>query len=138
MSNVTNKEIAAVFKEAKKYIARKIGETVYGQGECHTKTTFICVAIKMCAECGQSAEAIKVAERIIKTRLDGCFTLSEWLDTKLGENLELNYFDKDIFSKLQAHRIAWLDKLAQEFSNNPTDKYVIGPVVDKTPELAYN
>lgn len=32
----------------------------------------------------------------------------------------------------------WLDKLTQEFSNNPTDKYVIEPVVDKTPELAYN
>ena len=113
------KQIAQVFKEAKKYLWDGAGDRNYFINK------FICLAIKRSLKFNintQYEEAAYEALQIIEERLDGFSTVGEWLWQKGG--VDTSFFDVSsrnqknyVFRQLQLYRHRWLDSLIKEFSN---------------------
>jgi hypothetical protein len=107
MKPVSNKEIASVFKEAKKYLA-----TSESDAENVSKTFYICVAITNVSDINHRQwYSCSKAKKIIDERLDGYFTVGIWL--------KVNGFIKNTntnINQLQKYRHRWLDSLIKEFS----------------------
>jgi hypothetical protein len=103
MKKVSNKEIAAVFKEAKKYLS------LNGSG---SKYIYICMAINEVAV-KDSTQWVKYrrAKEIIDERLGGACTVVSWLQKN-------NLIKKDNvdYDQVQQYRHRWLDSLIKEFS----------------------
>lgn len=103
---VTNKEIAAGFAAAKKYLWDGVSPQTFVYLPIH-----ICVAIDKAANKRKITVKIRDAcKRVITSRLGGCTTFRGWLKSK---GVTITEADEP---KLQAHRHAWLDLLIKEFS----------------------
>ena len=103
---VTNKEIAAGFAAAKKYLWDGVSSQIRVYSPEH-----ICIALSCAFD--RRKITVKVRERcqeIISQRIDECPTLESWLNSKGVKNTELTR------QRMQAHRHAWLDLLIKEFS----------------------
>ena len=101
-----------VFKRAKQRLAMDFKETLNGSG----KEKFICIAITTAAAYTKrmTSRDIERCEGIIKSRMDGAYTLENWLvDRGCIPVAFLN--DRNILDRIQAHRHAWLDLLIAEF-----------------------
>jgi hypothetical protein len=101
-----------VFTRAKQRLAMDFKETLNGSG----KEKFICIAITVAAaNCKRMTdEDVERCEDVIKSRMDGVYTLECWLVDRgciPGEFLH----DHNILDRIQAHRHAWLDLLIAEF-----------------------
>jgi len=107
MKTVSNKEIAAVFKEAKKYLA-----TSENDAQNVSKTFYICIAINTVSDINHRQwYSCSKAKDIIDERLDGEYTVGTWL--------KVNGFIKTTsnnINQLQKYRHRWLDSLIKEFS----------------------
>lgn len=108
MKLTPNKEIAAVFKEAKKYLA-----TSKSDAENVSKTFYICIAITKVSDADyRQWDSCSKAKNIIDERLDGKYTVGSWL--------AVNGFIKSTafanINQLQKYRHRWLDSLIKEFS----------------------
>ena len=98
---VTNKQIALVFREAKK-------DLHIGANASLHKSKYICLAID--GRVNLPIEHRKAALAIIKERLEDKYTLAEWLASK-----GVSYEDMTD-ARLHAHRHKWLNSLSKEFS----------------------
>lgn len=96
---VTNKQIALVFREAKKDL--RISSSLHA-------SKYICISIK--GRVNLPIEHREAAIAIIGERLEGEHTLENWLASK-----GVSYEDMTD-TRLHAHRHIWLNKLIKEFS----------------------
>lgn len=104
---VSNKEIAVVFKKAKKYLAKSWPES---------KNIYICIAINevmnrnhvLCNSC-------TAAKTIIAQRLEGSPTVGSWLKDN-GFITSSSFTHTNSQNQLQEYRHRWLDSLIKEFS----------------------
>ena len=101
-----------VFKQAKQHLAKDYSETC----NAPTKEKFICIAITVAAaHCKRVTDGdTERCEDVIKSRMDGEYTLEGWLADRgciFGEFLN----DHNILDRIQAHRHAWLELLIAEF-----------------------
>lgn len=96
---VTNKQIALVFREAKKDL--RISSSLHA-------SKYICIAIK--GRVNLPIEHREAAIAIIEERLEGEHTLEGWLASK-----GVSYEDMSD-TRLHAHRHIWLNTLIMEFS----------------------
>jgi len=106
MKPISNKEIAAVFKEAKQYLA-----TSESDAKNLSKTFYICLAITQVSDVNHRQwYSCSKAKNIIDERLDGEYTVGTWL--------KVNGFIKNTtnINQLQKYRHRWLDSLIKEFS----------------------
>ena len=107
MKQASNKEIAAVFKEAKKYLA-----TSENDAQNVSKTFYICIAITKVSDINHSQwDRCSRAKSIINERLAGEYTVGTWL--------KVNGFIKSTntpINQIQKYRHRWLDSLIKEFS----------------------
>ena len=104
---VTNKEIAAGFAAAKKYLWDGVSPQIV---MFHLPAP-ICTALARASD--RRKITVKVRKRckeIIAQRIDRLSTLESWLNSKGVKNAELTR------QRMQAHRHAWLDLLIKEFS----------------------
>jgi hypothetical protein len=107
MKQVSNKEIAAVFKEAKKYLATSKGDN---------KTTYICIAINEVSDTKYRLfNSCVCARSIINERLGESFTVGSWLAHN-GFITNNDFNDRKYQNQLQKYRHRWLDSLIEEFS----------------------
>lgn len=109
MKPVSNKEIAVIFKEAKKYLAKCLDDNL---------PNYICFAIDKVAENNHTKRhSCSRAKRIINERLGKSFTVFNWLVSNgfMKENNfeDINHHEHD---QLQKYRHRWLDSLIKEFS----------------------
>jgi hypothetical protein len=101
-----------VFKQAKRCLAMDYSETC----NTPTKEKFICIAVTTAAAYTKrmTVADVKRCEGIVKSRMDGEYTLESWLvDRGCIPVKFLN--DRNILDRIQAHRHAWLDLLIAEF-----------------------
>ncbi len=109
MKTVSNKEIAVVFKKAKKHLSL----TCSG-----SKQIYICMAINEVAikDITQWVNCHR-AKEIIDERLGGAVTVFSWLRVNnfIKDN---NFIKKDNvdYDQIQQYRHRWLDSLIKEFS----------------------
>lgn len=102
---VTNKEIAAGFAAAKKYLWDGVSPQTLVYLPIH-----ICIAIDRAANKGKiTLKTRNACKNVIASRLNTS-TLSGWLKS---QGITITEADKP---KVQAHRHAWLDLLIKEFS----------------------
>jgi hypothetical protein len=101
-----------VFTRAKQHLAKDFKETLSGSG----KEKFICIAITTAAaHCKRiTDEDVERCEDVIKSRMDGEYTLEGWLNDR-GCIPEAFLNDHNILDRIQAHRHAWLDQMIAEF-----------------------
>lgn len=103
---VTNKEIAAGFAAAKKYLWDGASPQIFFYLPEH-----ICMAIDKATNKREiTVNTRNACKNVIASRLNNCLTLSGWLKS---QGVTITEADKP---KLQAHRHAWLDLLIKEFS----------------------
>ena len=98
-TKVTNKEIAEAFKVARKRISTG-------------KNTFICPAVNR----PENGYYGMLAQGMIETMLEGCYTYEGWLQT-FHPATHKQMKPKD----LKEGRLQWLDSLIEEFSNKPDE-----------------
>ena len=101
-----------ILKKAKKHLLN--GINAENDQSC-TESYYICNAVKI-ADGGMpglypatTIQGRKVVSHIVKL-LNGCDTLSEWLDFKHGIT---SFTFSDNVSQLQATRLAWMDDMIQ-------------------------
>jgi hypothetical protein len=99
-----------VFRRAKQHLAKDYDET------CNDEERFICIAIIIAAaNCKRITDKdIERCEDVIKSRMDGEYTLEGWLAGR-GCVPEYELCGHNILDRIQAHRHAWLDLLIAEF-----------------------
>ena len=103
---VTNKEIAAGFVAAKKYL----WDGVSPQIPVYLPMC-ICTALVRASDKRKiTVKVRKHCQEIIAQRIDRRVTLESWLISKGVKHAELTH------QRIQAHRHAWLDLLIKEFS----------------------
>lgn len=103
---VTNKEIAAGFVAAKKYLWD--GASPQIPVYLHV---YICIALACASDKRKiTVKVRKHCQEIIAQRIDRRYTLESWLKSKRVKETELTC------QRMQAHRHAWLDLLIKEFS----------------------
>ena len=103
---VTNKEIAAGFVAAKKYLWDGVSPQI--PVYLHT---YICIALACASDKRKiTVKVRKHCQEIIAQRIDRRHTLESWLSSKRVKNAGLNR------QRMQAYRHAWLDLLIKEFS----------------------
>lgn len=108
MSTVTRKEIAEVFKEAKRFLS----PVRRGSG----LNEFICHAIddtRMTSEIDY--RMAKAAQDVIMERVGKAYTAETWLRDELGDE-SIDAVLEDNPDAVQEWRHAWLDSLIKEFS----------------------
>jgi hypothetical protein len=104
MKSTSNKQIAVIFKEAKKYLALNCSDSKY---------SYICMAIdEVAVKDSKQWENCVRAKFIISERLNGKYTVREWL---IANGFRTS--DDEIHSdQMQKYRHRWLDSLIKEFS----------------------
>lgn len=103
---VTNKEIAAGFAAAKKYLWDGVSSQIPVYSPMH-----ICTAIDKAASKRKiTIKTRDACKKVVAARLDNSITFEGWL---IRKNVTITETDR---SKVQAHRHAWLDLLIKEFS----------------------
>ena len=103
---VTNKEIAAGFAAAKKYLWDGVSPQTRVYSPIH-----ICTALARASDRRKiTVEVRKHCQEIITQRIDRHPTFESWLISVGVKNTELTR------QRIQAHRHAWLDLLIKEFS----------------------
>ena len=103
---VTNKEIAAGFAAAKKYLWDGVSPQVLVYSPMH-----ICIALSRATDKRKiTGKVRKRCQEIIAQRMGGRGALESWLTFHGIKNTELTH------QRMQAHRHAWLDLLIKEFS----------------------
>lgn len=109
MKQASNKQIATVFKEAKKYLATS---GVLGD----KGTRYICVAIDSVRYTNPKlGHGCSCAQNIINERLGDSYTVFTWLVT--NGFMKRNTLDNIKYvNQLQKYRHRWLDSLIKEFS----------------------
>ena len=102
-----------VFKQAKQRLAMDYSETC----NTPTKEKFICIAITTAAEnCKRMTVAdVERCEDVIKSRMDGEYTLEGWLADRGCVAHDYFQFSRTTKDRIQAYRHAWLDLLIAEF-----------------------
>jgi hypothetical protein len=102
-----------VFKQAKQRLAMDYSETC----NTPTKEKFICIAITTAAaHCKRMTVAdVERCEDVIKSRMDGEYTLEGWLADRGCVANDYFQFSRTTKDRIQAHRHAWLDLLIAEF-----------------------
>ena len=105
---VTNKDIAAKFRAAKK--------TLPYHDNDRDKSPFICDNLL-----DSGGPAAREAKDIISERLGGCWSIEDWLvdNGYIPERLAHQKYSKDTQDLIQAYRHRWLDALIAEFENKP-------------------
>ena len=107
MKQTSNKEIAAVFKEAKKYLARSWAAS---------KNMYICIAIDEVGRRNHRLfDSCSCAIKIINERLDGKVGVGTWLKDN-GFITDDDLRNMKYREQLQEYRHSWLDSLIKEFS----------------------
>jgi len=99
---------STLLREAKKHLRLKPG-LVY----CPNLSPFICLAVDIAAEQQGTPEAWNAAHRAtfrITEALGPSHTLRSWLELRISN-------DQFNFIRLQAHRLAWMERLALEFES---------------------
>ena len=101
---VTNKQIADIFRKALPNIARNrsCGDEGF---------TYICWAIEDIPRGGWRKR--QAAKNVIMSRLAPYSTMADWLQQQLGTRKFTRVYT---YERMQAHRIAWLKQLIEEFS----------------------
>ena len=104
MPTVTNKQIAATFRKALPHIRTRPS----GPGE-----RYICYAIEETSQRDgfrrEPSDVIRAAQAVIQSRIAPWSSMESWLEDR-GIDCWPN------FTKLQAHRRAWLKQLIKEYS----------------------
>ena len=105
------KEIAEIFRQAKKVLAKDRYDCSSYRVNGHTQyETYICHAI---GKVGLFARYRDPALAVIHDRLDNVYSLETWVIS----NIPGMYFPVDK-NEMQAYRHRWLDSLIEEFSND--------------------
>jgi hypothetical protein len=101
-----------VFTRAKRCLAMDYSETC----NAPTKEKFICIAITVAAaNCKRiTDEDVERCEDVIKSRMDGEYTLEGWLNDRGCVRVQ-ELGDRTTKDRIQAHRHAWLELLIAEF-----------------------
>ena len=103
---VTNKEIAAGFAAAKKYLWDGVSPQIPARLPMH-----ICIALSYATDKRKITGKVKKhCREIIHQRLDKRIALESWLNSKGIKTAEFTR------QRMQAYRHAWLDLLIKEFS----------------------
>ncbi len=97
-----NKELAKVFNAAQKKLSKTGNDG---------KHIYICHAIN---DIDNKYDAMKLfAQVIINNRLDGCYTVDDWLRTNI-KGFNRHKFKQEV---IQKYRHAWLTELIKEFES---------------------
>jgi hypothetical protein len=102
-----------VFTRAKQNLAKDYDETCNSP----TKEKFICIAITTAAAYTKriTDKDVERCEDVIKSRMDGAYTLEGWLAARGCVAHDYFQFSRTTKDRIQAHRHAWLDLLIAEF-----------------------
>ena len=109
MSRPSNKKIAAILRETKKFLSKELGEYSLN------KSRWICYAMdKTMFECN---DIDWICENIIMARLGNAAFIEGWLRRHVAAARVLDEENPSQFAKqCQDYRHRWLDALIEEFS----------------------